>query len=83
VMFECREVRSVVRLAHDLLDPSSADYPSLVSRPLRNSLAATVIRVTGGAQIRHFVMAITGCRQAARRIPAQSDEWSGYHDHYN
>jgi hypothetical protein len=49
-----------------------------VWRPWRNSLAATVIRVTGGAQIRHFVMAITGCRQAARRIPAQSDEWSGY-----
>jgi hypothetical protein len=54
VMFECREVRSVVRLAHDLLDSSSADYPSLVQRPWRNSLAATVIRVTSGAQIPTF-----------------------------
>ena len=51
--------------------------------PWRNSHAATVIRVTSGTQIRHFVMAITGGRQDACHIRAQSDEWSGYHDHYD
>jgi hypothetical protein len=38
---------------------ASADQPSLVRPHWRNALGGAVNRFTGGAQIRHFVMAIT------------------------
>jgi hypothetical protein len=50
----------VCSLGHDLLHPSSADHPSLVRPYWRDTLAVTVNGFTGRAQIRHFVMAITG-----------------------
>src|SRR5215510_12124715 len=42
----------------------SADHPSLVRPHWRNAAAAPVKQFTGGTQIRHFVMAITGSAAA-------------------
>jgi endonuclease YncB( thermonuclease family) len=56
-----------VSLAHDLLHPSTQDHSSLWRPRWLNALHGTVNRFTGGAQIRHFVMAITSTRLTTKR----------------
>jgi hypothetical protein len=56
----CRRKRDIVSTPYGI--SSGRTIRSLVGHNWRNSLAATVNPVTDGAQIRHFVMAVTGPR---------------------